>query len=445
MLTRRDLMRALSLATLAVAAPQVLTACGADSKDPGHPPVTQGDADLTLVSSNVKRSDGDAEVLPDAVSSIHALGAGLFGALATKQGNLALSPYSVAVALALTVNGARGQTESEMLTVLDAADTERLNGGLNALTQHVESLAGKQQRADGSDAEVALDSANALFGERSTTWNDDFLDTLAREYGAGMQVVDFIGATEAARSAINGWTAERTHDRIEEIIPEGVLDDLTRLVLVNALYLKAPWEEPFEEFNTSPRPFHLEDGSTVEVPTMLAALSSAQAGSGDGWQAVRLGYAGNGLAMTVVLPDAGRLEEVEASIGADNLPAILASVKPESVSLTLPKWTFRTQATLNESLADLGMPMAFTDAADFSGMSEEGADYVITSVLHQVFIAVDEKGTEAAAATAVVMGETSAMMPGLELVVDRPFLFVIHDIEHGTPLFVGRVADPREA
>lgn len=374
MLTRRDLMRALSLATLAVAAPQVLTACGADSKDPGPSHAQQGDADLTLVSSDVKRSDGDADALPDAVSSIHALGAGLYAALATQQGNLALSPYSVAVALALTVNGARGETESEMLTVLDAADTDRLNGGLNALTQHVESLAGKQKRGDGSEAEVALDSANALFGEISTTWNDDFLDTLAREYGAGMQAVDYIGAIEAARTAINGWTAERTHDRIEEIIPSGVLDSLTRLVLVNALYLKAPWEEPFEEFNTSPRPFHLEDGSTVEVPTMLAGLSSAQVGSGDGWQAVRLSYAGNGLAMTVVLPDEGRIEDVQAAIGAGSLPAILASVKPEAVSLTLPKWTFRTQATLNESLANLGMSTAFADAADFSGMSDEGVD-----------------------------------------------------------------------
>lgn len=440
MLTRRDLMRAMSLATLAVAAPQFLTACGSQGKDPSP----QGDAGLTFVSSDLERGEGDLDALADAVGSIHALSAGLYGALAATRGNLALSPYSVAVALALTVNGAVEVTAEEMLEVLAATDTDRLNGGLNALTRQVESLAGRHERADGSSAEVALDSANALFGQDTTEWDTDYLDTLARDFGAGMQAVDFIGATEAARTAINTWTAERTHDRIEEIIPTGVLTELTRLVLVNALYLKAPWEVPFEKTLTRPGTFHLEDGTEADVAMMNAALV-ADLGSGEGWAAVRLAYAGNGLAMTVVLPDEGRLADVEGAIGAGDLPDLLASLRPGQVSLRLPRWTFRTRATLNDTLIGLGMPTAFTDAADFSGMAEVGKDFAIGAVLHEVFIAVDEDGTEAAAATAVVMTETSAMAPDLELVMDRPFLFVIHDVEHGTPLFVGRVADPRQA
>ena len=439
-LTRRDLMRSLSVAVLAVAAGDLLVGCSSDNKaepaDPG------GRTDLELVSSDAERSDGDSAAVPDAVTSIHALGAGLYSEGAGVSGNLAVSPYSVAVALALTLNGARGATLDEMLAVLAADDTERLNGGLNALTQQVESLAGKRRRLDGSTDDVALDSANALFGQDGVHWQDDFLDTLAREYGAGMRVVDFETATESARAAINGWTADRTHDRIEEIIPPDVLSPSTRLVLVNALYFKAPWLEPFEKGATSDRPFHLEDGSVVPVPTMSAGLASASYGTGDGWQAVRMAYAGNELAMTIVLPDEDRLADVEAAVGGGELPPILASVEATSVALSLPRWTFLTATLLNDALQALGMRTAFSGNADFGGMTTE-MDLAVAAVLHQVFVAVDEDGTEAAAATAVVVDETSAMLPDVSVVVDRPFLFVIHDVEHGTPLFVGRVVDPR--
>jgi serpin B len=439
-LTRRDLMRSLSVAALAVTVPQLVAGCSADGKGGGG--TGGGSTDLELVASDAKRSDGDRAAVPDAVTSIHALGAGLY-AQSSAVGNLALSPYSVAVALALTLNGARGATLDEMLDVLAADDADRLNGGLNALTQAVESMAGKRRRNDGSTHVVALDSANALFGQQGVRWEGDFLDTLAREYGAGMRIVDFENATESARGLINDWTAGRTHDRIEEIIPPDVLDPSTRLVLVNALYFKAAWAEPFEAFATSAAAFHLEDGSEVQVPTMNATLGSASYGVGEGYQAVQLPYAGNELAMTIVLPDEHRLADVEGSVGSGGLPAILASVERGSVSLALPTWTFRTATPLKEALMALGVRTAFGEnVADFSRMTTQMVLYV-AAVLHQVFIAVDENGTEAAAATAVVMRETSAMRPDDSGVVDRPFLFVIHDVEHGTPLFVGRVSDPR--
>ena len=440
MLDRRAVLRAFSLSVLAVGALPLLTACGnEDSTGPGFPSPGR-DTELGLVSSDVRRAEAPAAAVPAAVASVHALSAGLYGQLATEPGNLALSPYSVAVALAMTQNGAVGETRTQMLDVL-AADPDALNEGLNALTVHIESLAGEQQRSDGTKAQIALDAANALFGERTLTFEQPFLDTLAREYGAGMRTVDYIGATEAARTVINGWTAEQTHERIPEIIPEGLLDAMTRLVLVNAIYLKAPWERPFEKGLTEDAPFHLEDGSTVHVPMMRPTDAPLALGRGDGWLAVPLPYAGGRVAMTVVLPDAGRLADVEAQVVDGGLPALLASPKPEQVALVLPKWTFRTEAPLKDALTALGMTLPFdASGADFSAMTTEEQLH-IAAVLHQAFIAVDEEGTEAAAATAVVVRASSA--PQLTpVVVDRPFLFVIHDVEHGTPLFVGRVSDP---
>lgn len=439
MLTRRDLIRSLSLATLAVAAPSLVAGCSSDD-DPGNR--KESGSDVELVSADVERSDADASRIPGAVASVHFLGSGLFARLAGTPGNLAVSPYSVAVALAMTANGAVGTTRDEMLEVLFATDTAQLDDGLNALTQHVESLAGKQERGDGSEAEIALDAANAIFGERTETWEKPFLEALGASYGAGLQAVDFKHAAEDARVLINGWVADRTHDRIDELIASGVLDELTRLVLVNALYLKAPWEEPFEKDATSDGDFDLGD-ETIRVPMMHGYLHEAAYSQRDGVQAVRMPYAGGDLAMTVLLPDEGRLANLANLVSSGGLVDLLAGPEPVGlVDLTLPAWTFRTQASLADTLGSLGMPTAFTPDADFSGMTHDEPLYV-SAVVHEVFIAVDEEGTEAAAATAVVMEAGSAPAEPVTVVVDRPFLFVIHDVEHGTPLFLGRVSDPR--
>ncbi len=247
-MTRRETLRLLAMISAVLAAPAALTGCGAEEDQAESDQKREGGEagdDLELASSDAERSPGVVDAIPDAVASLTALAAGLYDALAAKPGNLVLSPYSVAVALAMTVNGAEGKTAEEMLDVLSVADLDRFNDGLNALTQYMEGLAGKVKRGDGSAAELALDTANALFGQRDTEWQEPFLDTLASDYGAGMRLVDYKSAAEAARTLINDWTATQTHDRIPEILAEGVVDVLTRLVLVNAIYLKAPWEEPF--------------------------------------------------------------------------------------------------------------------------------------------------------------------------------------------------------
>jgi serpin B len=433
MLNRRELLRAGALTGLAIAAPGLLAACSDD--DPSEP--RTGAGGIRLVASDVDRDAADSAAIGAGTSAVLALAGGLYGRLVGTE-NLALSPFSAAVALGMTVNGAAGATRDEMLKVLDAADAGGLDDGLNALTAYIESLAGPvpHTRSD----EIALDSANQVFGQAGYPWQQAFLDALARSYGAGLREVDFETGTEAARKAINGWTADQTHDRIPEIVPQGVVDDSTRMVLVNALYFKAPWLTPFDEGATSDQPFHLASGDAVEVPMMQGDASYSE---GDGWRAAHLSYSGGTLAMTVVLPDEGREDDLDTVVAGGGLADLLAS-GPAEVALTLPKWQFLVAAPLTDALKALGMGTAFEpEHADFSAMATAEQLY-LQAVLQKVFIAVDEAGTEAAAATAVVVGAESAQLdPPEPLVVDRPFVFVIHDVENRTPLFLGKVADPR--
>jgi serpin B len=403
----------------------------------------EGSGGVALVGADVPREPGAARLRSDAAASIRGFTTDLYQRLSTTTGNLVCSPYSVAVALAMTRNGAAGTTATEIDAALHIDVLDDHNAGLNALTQAVESMAGEQTRGDGSTAELALDVANSLWGQRGVEWERAFLEALARHYGAGMRVVDYVEETEQARELINRWTAKRTHDRIEEIIPANTLDALTRLVLVNAIYLKAPWEKPFEPNATSQQPFRRSDGATISVDTMHVTLPATSHGRGDGWQSARLLYAGGRLAMTVVLPDQPDLAHFEQSMDATRLTEMLRPTGAGDgalVDLSMPKWKFRLQAELSPALQALGIREAFSDRADLSAMSQE-LDLAVSAVLHEAFIAVDEEGTEAAAATAVVVGLTSLPVTR-PLQLNRPFLFVIHEVEHATPLFIGRVDDP---
>ena len=344
------------------------------------------------------------------------LAARLYAALADEPGNLAFSPHSVAVALRLAAYGARGPTRSEIEAVLAG------EGG---------------PLPDATRSEwVEQSSANRLFGQAGLSWQPDLEQLLT--------VVDYADA-EAARRVINAWTAEQTHERIPAIVPEGVLDSDTRLVLVNALYLKAAWADPFLVPATEDADFHLLDGEVARVPTMLG-YAGARVGAGDGWRSARLPYVGGALAMTVVVPDAGRFAGVEALVGERGWQAVLDAPAPQRLELRLPRFTVRAQSRLDTLLARLGMPTAFTDAADFSGFTTDER-LRISAVLHEAFVAVDELGTEATAATAVVMQRAAGIMePPTPFVVDRPFLVAIHttDPDHDVvPLFVGKVMDPR--
>ena len=262
-------------------------------------------------------------------------------------------------------------------------------------------------------------------------------------YGAGIRLADFINQYEAVRKEINNWVSEQTKDKIKNLIPEGVLDSDTRMALVNAIYFKGDWLHPFDADSTRDASFHLLDGSEVTVPMMNQDAFIPYA-KGDGWQAIELAYQGETAAMDIIIPDEGRFEEVESSLGYETVSAILTSLQPISATLSLPKFKFESEFGLANQLAALGMPDAFDpNKADFSGMSDKN-DLYISAVFHKAFVTVDEKGTEAAAATAVIVGVTSAPMFDVTLTIDRPFIFLIRDIPTGQILFVGRVLNPAQ-
>jgi serine protease inhibitor len=441
MLTRRDFVRCSILAGPGTVAANLLAGCGGRQPLAPAGPAAVGGAELAR--SLVPRTAADPAVMADAAEVVRAFTADLYRRLSGSEENVVCSPYTVAVALAMTRTGARGRTAAEMDRVLHAPGPQRLDGGLGALEALLEKRSGPVRRADGSTAKVELHVANSLWGQRGLAWQTAFLDALARHYGAGMRLVDYRRDAETARSQINAWTRAQTHGKIDQLLPEGVLDELTRLVLVNALYLKAPWEQPFPRPETGILPFTRADGSTVGVPTMRTEIRGARHARGDGWEAAELPYAGNGLAMTVIMPDAGTLRALESSLDGDRLVRILRSpVRVGALDLRLPKWTFRTRVRLDDILAALGMPTAFDHrTADFTGMTTQEKLF-ISAVLHEAFVAVDEAGTEAGAATAVVASVDSAGPTPVPMIVDRPFLFLIHDLATSTPLFLGRVTDP---
>lgn len=395
-----------------------------------------GPAAAQEVRSDAPRASADPAAAQDIRAALDAFSADLYKILAREQGNVILSPFSVEVALAMTRAGAVGETAVQMDKVIHAALSKDLNAGFNALDQALAKRPGKYKVGD-QTLELELGTANRLWGQKDFSFEPAFLDTLAKHYGAGMQIVDYKTAHEGARRTINDWVASRTKDRIKDLIPQGVLDALTRLVLTNAIYLKAAWLHPFND--AVPGTFRRADGSGVQA--RLMSLSEALTyRAGEGYQAVRLPYVG-GVSMVVIVPDAGKLDLLERSLDGATLRRIANGLSDAQVTLTMPKFSFRSNALLKDALGELGMEVAFSGRADFSGMTKQ-EPLAIADVIHQAFIAVDEKGTEAAAATAVVMRATSAPQRQVELKIDRPFLFLIQDDDTGAILFMGRLLDP---
>jgi serpin B len=334
--------------------------------------------------------------------------------------------------------GAHGQTATQMDAVLHSAAGTGDGNGINSLDQSLAGLSGTFKDADGKDLELTLRIANAPFAQRGLQLQPAYLDTLASNYGAGLRLVDFANDPAGSCNLIDGWVSDQTEGRIPRLLDS--LDSATRLVLVNAIYLKAPWQTPFDVENTNPEPFTRSDGSQVSVPTMGLNLSEGRYASGSGWQAVELPYAGGSLAMTIVVPD--NLATFERSLDAARFAQITASLEPTDVDLTLPRFKIETKSDLSSVLAQMGMPLAFDpDRADFSGITTQEKLY-ISAVVHQADISVDEKGTEASAATAVQI--EAFAMPGqrVALHIDRPFIFVVRDATTGAILFLGRVTDP---
>ena len=425
--------------TTTIVAILALTSCapGAIAPHAARGPGEAVASDLERVSApEVSREDMDALFEGNSAFAL-----ALYQRLVEEKGdeNVFYSPYSISLALAMTYAGARGETEQQMADTLHyTLPQDRLHPAFNALDQTLES---RGEGAEGKDEEgFRLNIANAIWGQKDYAFLASFLDTLARNYGAGLRLLDFAADAEKARATINEWVSEQTEGKIEELIPQGVLSAATRLVLTNAIYFNAAWAEPFEEEQTSDGTFHLLDGDEVTVPMMRQTTSFGYA-AGQGYQAVELPYDGHELSMVILLPDATQFQGFEASLDAERMDSIVDQLESQQVALTMPKFEFDAEFQLNDALKAMGMEDAFSGAADFSGMTG-GRDLFISSVIHKAFVSVDEAGTEAAAATAVVMVESAAPGEPVQVTVDRPFIFAIRDIQTGAVLFVGRVVDP---
>ena len=356
------------------------------------------------------------------------------------DGNIFFSPYSLSEVLAMTYGGARGNTEKEMAAALEfQLPQDKLHLAFDALDL---ALASRGQGAKGKDQQpFRLHVVNAIWGQTGFDFLPSYLELLAENYGSGLRILDFQKNPESSRVAINNWVAQQTEQKIKDLIPEGSITDMTRLVLTNAIYFNAAWLNQFDKNSTKPGDFTLKNGSKVSVP-MMHEQESFNYSSGDGYQVVELPYDGNELSMVILLPDQGKFDSFEASLTGQSVTGIIQGMKSRTVQLSMPKFTTEQSFGLKSALTSLGMKDAFAPGlADFSGMDGK-KDLYIQDVVHKAFIAVDEAGTEAAAASGVIVGTTAVPSDIVKLDINRPFIYLIHDIQTGTILFLGRVMNP---
>jgi serpin B len=365
----------------------------------------------------------------------------LYQELKEEDGNLFCSPYSLTLALVMTYAGARGETERQMADALHfSLPQDRLHPAFNAIALALDSRGKGTKGKDGGD--FRLNIVNAIWGQEGYEFLASYLDTLAANYGAGLRVLDFASEPEESRTIINQWASDQTEGRIKNVLPDGSVNRLTRLVLTNAIYFNAAWKYEFDEDRTGDDPFYRLDGEESIVPMMRQTESFGYA-EGDGYQAVELLYDGSELSMVIFLPQEGSFEAFEQALDLEQVNTIIDALRYREVALTMPRFEFDSDFNLRPSLESMGMPVAFSGDADFSGMTG-GKDLLIDGVIQKAFVSVAETGTEAAAVSAVIMAPTSMPEPPVEFNANRPFIFLIRDIETGTILFLGRVLDPAE-
>jgi serpin B len=368
----------------------------------------------------------------------------LYAELAKKPGNLFFSPYSISTAVAMAYAGAKGKTESEIATALHfTLPQSQLHAAFNATDL---ALARRKDKLVQSNGDVAaqgdgfqLETVDQAWGQKGYDFLDTYLDVLATNYSAGMYLIDF-QAPEAARKKINDWVAVQTDRRIAALLPEQSIDSNARLVLTNAIYFKASWLEKFDAAKTEPGAFMSEAGArSVDVMHVKKKLMYSLIG---GYQAVALPYISADVQLLVVLPPKGAFADTAAGFDAETFESLRSMLRETNVTLSLPKWSFESANALKAPLQALGMQDAFEpDVADLSGMDGMPGNLSIDEIYHQAFIAVDEEGTEAAAATAVI-GTLDFMPLDVTVTFDRPFMFLVYDQPTGEIMFLGHLADP---
>lgn len=427
---------------------------------------SQGGSDDETVESGEEQTgvEIDDEQLETLVAATNEFAFDLYGQLLDggAEENLFASPISISLALVMTYAGAREQTRAQMRDALRyELDDDVIHAGFGELQQAFEErnetdsdTESSEDSESSEDTESSEDSeeesqpfelsvVNSVWGQEGYPFEEDYLETLESHYGGGLREVDYTTDADRAREEINDWVAEETNDRIEDLLPAGAMDQLTRLILVNAVYFLANWKHTFPEEETSEQTFTAIDGSEHDVQMMHQENRFPYA-EVDGTQAVELPYVGDDVSMLLILPPEGAFEEYETDVSPETLAGVVDELESQEGEVSLPRFEFESGLKLGESLRALGMTDAFDpEAANFDGIADTDEDLFLHEAFHDTFVAVDEEGTEAAAATAVVVGTTDAgPSDPFEFVADRPFLFAIRDRPTGSLLFLGRTVDP---
>jgi serpin B len=373
----------------------------------------------------------------------------LYAKLRSREGNLFFSPYSISTALAMAHAGARGQTESQMVRVLHFPTA--MNPGTELTStplpdrQRFASAFGKiikDLNNRGKKGGYELSVANALWGQKDYGFLDEFLELIKTSYSGRLNEVDFIRATETARKTINTWVEKKTNNKIKNLIPKGVLNSMTRLVLTNAIYFKGNWARQFKEDRTKDAPFTLADDQKVDV-AMMNQTAEFNYMETESFQGLELPYVDNELSMIILLPkEFDGLYELEKTLISEHLSRWLDKLHRRKVVVSIPKLKLTSQFSLASILKSMGMKDAFSAKADFSGMNGK-KDLCISAVIHKAYVDINEQGTEAAAATTVTVKLTSVGPTRIPVfLADHPFLFLIRDNHSGSILFIGRVMNP---
>jgi serpin B len=390
-----------------------------------------------LALPRMVRAESEKSDVKSLVKSNSEFALALYEQLRGKEGNLFFSPYSISNALAMTSAGAKDETLDQMAKTLHLdADSAKV---AQEFRQLIESLNG-----DPKTRKYQLSIANALWCQKGFGFEPTFLGLTQKDYFAGLKQVDFRTQSEKARLEINHWVEEQTKDKIKDLLKPRTVDSDTRLVLTNAIYFKAAWLKPFLSAATKEDDFLIADGKKIKAP-LMHAVEDCQYAESDDFQLLELPYEANQLSLIVLLPKRiDGLGDLEKKITVDSLEKWRAQAKNHQVTITLPKFKTTAEFDLEETLTKMGMPLAFTSKSDFSGITKDEKLW-ISKVVHKAFIDLDEKGTEAAAATAVIMMRASAVIrdkPKATFKADHPFVYMIRDQATGSILFMGRLSDP---
>jgi len=391
---------------------------------------------MLIVATSAGATPPPATAQENPVSQgINQFGLDLYQKLAAAKGNVFFSPASISTAMAMAYAGAKGQTAGQIAAVMHFDQSpDKLNADFAQML--------RAWNAGKKDYQLAV--ANAMWGQQGYPFLPSFNDLLQHDYGASIREVDF-ARSEEARQTINKWVEQQTKGKITELIPSGGVNAMTRLVLTNAIYFKAAWDHPFQPRMTHPMPFHQSSGQTTPVP-MMSQSAGFRYWKGPDFAALDMPYAHDQLSMLVFLPEAADgLPQLEKSLTPQKLQGWtdqLLRQRASEVRVSFPKFKMTQEVALAGMLSQMGMPLAFSGQADYSGMNAGTERISIGEVFHKAYVDVNEEGTEAAAATGIVMQATAMPFAPAVFVADHPFLFVIRDNHSGSILFMGRVENP---